>query len=143
MKIQDPRNSAKNIYDFSPDLRDTVIKFIRAGKEEIFMIEHPNEYQKLTGSTAIYPREKALEYLTLGLVGEAGEIANKAKKIIRDGTGEEALKEIQAELGDVLWYISELCSLTDIRLSTVMENNIRKLQSRKERGTLKGSGDTR
>ena len=68
-------------------------------------------YQKVAKSTAIYPREQAIIYPTLGLTGEAGEVANKVKKIIRDGTNknnEDLVQEISAEIGDCLWYISVL-----------------------------------
>ena len=65
------------------------------------------EYQIRAAETAIFPKEKALEYITLGLTGEAGEIANKVKKLIRDGADIEGyndkLNQIGAELGDVLW----------------------------------------
>jgi NTP pyrophosphatase (non-canonical NTP hydrolase) len=105
------------------------------------------EYQEKAAETAIFPKQKALEYITLGLTGEAGEIANKVKKLIRDGADEETLEqkkiEIGYELGDVLWYCAMLAREVDINLGHVMEKNIEKLHSRKERGTLGGSGDNR
>jgi NTP pyrophosphatase (non-canonical NTP hydrolase) len=105
------------------------------------------EYQQKASETAIFPKEKALEYITLGLTGEAGEIANKVKKLIRDGADEETLEqkkiEIGYELGDVLWYCAMLAREVDINLGHIMEKNIEKLHSRKERGTLGGSGDNR
>jgi NTP pyrophosphatase (non-canonical NTP hydrolase) len=105
------------------------------------------EYQEKAAETAIFPKQKALEYITLGLTGEAGEIANKVKKLIRDGADEETLEqkkiEIGYELGDVLWYCAMLAREVDINLGHVMEKNIEKLNSRKERGTLGGSGDNR
>jgi NTP pyrophosphatase (non-canonical NTP hydrolase) len=108
-----------------------------------------DEYQKKTKETAIYPRDNpivALSYATLGLAGEAGEIANKVKKIIRDNKGEisqEIKDKLRDELGDVLWYISALATELDTNLSSVADKNIQKLFSRKERGVLKGSGDNR
>jgi NTP pyrophosphatase (non-canonical NTP hydrolase) len=106
-----------------------------------------SEYQQKASETAIFPKEKALEYITLGLTGEAGEIANKVKKLIRDGADEETLEqkkiEIGYELGDVLWYCAMLAREVDINLGHIMEKNIEKLHSRKERGTLGGSGDNR
>jgi NTP pyrophosphatase (non-canonical NTP hydrolase) len=111
------------------------------------MIEHPNDYQKQTGLTAVYPPDRALEYLTLGLVGEAGEVANKLKKVIRGDyqdpklgshIPEDVRDKLVDELGDVLWYVAQLSIVLDIRLSSVMEQNILKLQQRKENNTLKG-----
>jgi len=104
-------------------------------------------YQEQACSTAIFPKEKATEYLTLGLTGEAGEIANKVKKFIRDGAAQdeyEAKKiEIAYEIGDVMWYCAVLAAEMGMDLGHVMENNLRKLADRKARGTLSGSGDTR
>ena len=103
------------------------------------------EYQKKCEETAIYPKEKALEYTTLGLVGEAGEIANKAKKIIRDRLQIDAglVNDFKKELGDVLWYIATLSRELGINLDDVATSNLKKLFSRKERGTIGGSGDNR
>jgi len=106
-----------------------------------------SEYQQKASETAIFPKQKALEYITLGLTGEAGEIANKVKKLIRDGADEETLEqkkiEIGYEIGDVLWYCAMLAKEVGMNLGHVMENNINKLHSRKERGTISGSGDNR
>ncbi len=82
----------------------------------------------------------------LGLVGETGEIAEKFKKIYRDKNGlfdANSKADMQKELGDVLWYVSVIATYLDISLSDVADNNIAKLKSRKERGTLKGNGDNR
>ncbi|MCL4344078.1 MAG: nucleoside triphosphate pyrophosphohydrolase family protein [Nitrososphaerota archaeon] len=101
-----------------------------------------NEYQKLAHLTAVYPSNSAKYYLTLGLTGEAGEVANKIKKEIRDN--EPVNKdEIKGELGDVLWYLSELALTYGIGLDDVARSNIEKLQDRKRRGALRGSGDHR
>lgn len=105
-----------------------------------------NEYQEKAKETAIYPKYRGLEYTTLGLVGEAGEIANKVKKIIRDDDGillGEKRSEIAGELGDVLWYVAQIAEELDIHLVTVAENNLNKLSVRKKTNTLKGSGDKR
>ena len=103
-------------------------------------------YQKVALTTAIYPREQAIIYPTLGLTGEAGEVANKVKKIIRDGSDskdEKLVSEIKAEIGDCLWYIAVLANDFDIQLSDIASTNLEKLEKRKEKGTIHGSGDNR
>ena len=103
-------------------------------------------YQQVAKQTAIYPREQAIIYPTLGLTGEAGEVANKVKKIIRDDgnkINESLVQEISAEIGDCLWYISVLASDIGCKLSDIANANLEKLANRKEKGTLHGSGDTR
>jgi len=107
-----------------------------------------NIYQDKAQETAIYPKENNLDliYTTLGLAGEAGEIANKVKKIIRDDAGvlksdvEDALRD---ELGDVLWYVAGVAKALNISLDEIAFRNLAKLQSRKDRGKIGGSGDTR
>ena len=101
----------------------------------------PDLYENLASQTAIFPKEKALEYLALGLTSEAGEVAGKVKKLIRDGKGDK--KASASEIGDVLWYCAMLAKETDVPLNEIMKENLRKLHSRKERGTLSGSGDER
>ena len=103
-------------------------------------------YQQVAKTTAIYPREQAIIYPTLGLTGEAGEVANKVKKIIRDGTNknnENLVQEISAEIGDCLWYISVLADDIGCKLSDIANANLEKLANRKEKGTIHGSGDKR
>ena len=103
-------------------------------------------YQKVALTTAIYPREQAIIYPTLGLTGEAGEVANKVKKIIRDGSNskdERLVSEIKSEIGDCLWYIAVLANDFDIKLSDIASANIEKLALRKSKGTIHGSGDNR
>jgi NTP pyrophosphatase (non-canonical NTP hydrolase) len=106
-----------------------------------------DEYQKEARKTAIYPNiGDNLVYPTLGLVGEAGEIAEKLKKVIRDSDGiisDEKRGEMAKELGDVLWYLSQLASELGFSFDEIAEMNIKKLESRAERGKLKGSGDNR
>lgn len=106
------------------------------------------EYQKKTKETAIYPNDGlyGVIYTALGLSNEAGEVGGKVKKILRDDNCEltdEKRLELAKEIGDVLWYISQLCSELDISLDRVAANNLEKLASRKERGVLGGSGDNR
>ena len=103
-------------------------------------------YQKVALTTAIYPREQAIIYPTLGLTGEAGEVANKVKKIIRDGSDskdEKLVSEIKAEIGDCLWYIAVLADDIGCKLSYIANTNLVKLANRKEKCTIGGSGDKR
>jgi len=98
-------------------------------------------YEARANNTAIFPKEKALEYLALGLTSEAGEVAGKVKKIIRDGKGNK--EAIAYEIGDVLWYCAVLASELGVSLNTIMKKNLEKLHDRHMRGTLQGSGDSR
>ena len=103
-------------------------------------------YQQVAKTTAIYPREQAIIYPTLGLTGEAGEVANKVKKIIRDGSNskdEKLVSEIKAEIGDCLWYIAVLADDFNIKLSDIASANLEKLATRKKNNTIHGSGDNR
>jgi NTP pyrophosphatase (non-canonical NTP hydrolase) len=104
-----------------------------------------NEYQEMAKSTAIYDKKHQILYPALGLAGEAGEVANKVKKLIRDGyeKNKDYRTEISAELGDVLWYIAVLASDIGIELSDIATNNIIKLKDRQARGVIGGNGDTR
>jgi len=105
------------------------------------------EYQEKSRKTAVYPNQgKNFIYTTLGLVGESGEIAEKIKKVIRDGDGsitDEKREELNKELGDVLWYLSQMATELKLSLDDIAEKNIKKLYSRKERGKLHGDGDNR
>jgi NTP pyrophosphatase (non-canonical NTP hydrolase) len=104
-------------------------------------------YQKQARLTAQYPNLGSNNiYPTLGLVGEAGEVAEKVKKVIRDKNGifdEESKKGIKKELGDVLWYISNLCNEFDFELEDVALQNLEKLKLRAAKGKISGSGDDR
>jgi len=106
-----------------------------------------DDYQKRASKTAIYPNVgKNFIYPTLGLAGEAGEVAEKIKKILRDEKGEltdEKRKELQKELGDILWYVAQLSTELNLKLSQVVEVNLQKLSSRQKRGKLQGGGDNR
>tara|TARA_R110002110_G_scaffold248824_1_gene464999 strand:- start:206 stop:547 length:342 start_codon:yes stop_codon:yes gene_type:complete len=108
---------------------------------------HFDVYQYKSQETAIYPdKGDNLYYPALGLAGEAGEVCEKIKKIMRDKMGvvtKEDAVELSKELGDVLWYISALASELGVSLSTIVEDNLEKLKSRQERGELQGSGDNR
>jgi NTP pyrophosphatase (non-canonical NTP hydrolase) len=105
-----------------------------------------SEYQRLSRRTAEYPREAWLTYPALGLAGEAGEVAEHAKKVIRDDGGEvtdERRTAMTKELGDVLWYVAQLASELDLQLEEIAQVNLEKLLSRQQRGVLSGSGDER
>jgi NTP pyrophosphatase (non-canonical NTP hydrolase) len=91
--------------------------------------------------TAIYPREKALEYLALGLCSEAGEVASRIKKWIREDPDGDM--DFGAELGDVLWYLAMLSDELDYDFSDIAFKNLAKLRDRQKRGQLQGSGDER
>lgn len=104
-----------------------------------------DEYQWRAADFAVYPNKfNNPEYPTLGLVGEAGEIANKIKKMQRDGvTQDEIRSDIESELGDVLWYMAALADELEISLAEVACNNLNKLISRQARNAIQGSGDWR
>ena len=104
-------------------------------------------YEMKASQTAIFPKNQALEYLALGLTSEAGEVAGKVKKLIRDGEDMEGyeLKKIAiaSEIGDVLWYCAMMAKEVGVPLNDIMKENLKKLHGRKVRGTLHGSGDNR
>jgi len=105
-----------------------------------------NKYQKEAVSTAIYGAGNKIIYPTLGLCGEAGEVAEKVKKVIRDNNGEftdEKKQEIKKEIGDVLWYIANIANDLDVSLEDVAQGNIEKLFSRRDRNKIQGDGDNR
>ncbi len=106
-----------------------------------------DEYQQKSRRTAKYPAiGHAVIYPTLGLVNEAGEVAGKIKKVFRDKQGEinaETRQALKAELGDVLWYLAQVCTELDLSLDDVAAHNIEKLYSRLERGAIHGDGDNR
>ena len=106
-----------------------------------------NTYQAESRKTwGIIPMNHPIVYPTMGLVNEAGEVAGKIKKIFRDQNGqitEEDRQSLKNELGDVLWYLTQICTELDLNLEEVAETNITKIFSRQERGKLGGDGDNR
>jgi NTP pyrophosphatase (non-canonical NTP hydrolase) len=105
-----------------------------------------SDYQRVSRQTAAYPREAWLTYPALGLAGEAGEVAEHAKKAIRDDGGRvtpERRAAAAKELGDVLWYVAQLATELDLDLDEIAQANLDKLLSRQQRGVLSGSGDDR
>lgn len=112
-----------------------------------------NEYQKFTASTSLYKDD--INPLFLGLCEEAGEVAGKRKKFLRGDFTPTKSKDdplgqispykdlLKKELGDVMWYVSEICNTHGFTIQEVIEGNIAKLTDRKERGVITGSGDLR
>lgn len=103
-------------------------------------------FEEACDDVSVYPRERALEYVLLGLAGEVGEICNKYKKVLRDDAmalGRDKRLAMADELGDVMYYAARLAFELGTNLDEVMRANVDKLQSRKKRGVLGGSGDTR
>lgn len=105
-----------------------------------------NDYQFEAMRTAVYPPSVAIEYTALGLASEAGEVAGKVKKTIRDHGGAltpDAREDLLDEYGDVLWYVSEGVRALGSTLEAVAARNLNKLEDRQRRGKLGGSGDKR
>jgi NTP pyrophosphatase (non-canonical NTP hydrolase) len=124
------------------NLKEEANKFL----QEKYNMSDFNSYQRNASSTAIYPEEHRILYPALGLAGEAGEVANKVKKLIRDGPDKRPdtwREDIASEIGDVLWYCAALATDLNLSLGMIAGQNEKKLGQRKQSGTLGGSGDTR
>lgn len=106
-----------------------------------------DEYHRKAAETAMYPNKGSnLNYAVLGLNGEAGEVAEHAKKLMRDDGGvitTDRQTKLISELGDVLWYVAACCSEIGVGMNLVAERNVEKLRSRKERGVITGQGSDR
>lgn len=113
-----------------------------------------NDYQKKAHKTADYPSgtigadKHAVDYVypAFGLSEEAGEVAGKFAKAVRDNQGvidEERKLEIVKELGDVMWFVAELATCLGVDLADIAQKNLDKLASRKQRGVIHGAGDNR
>jgi NTP pyrophosphatase (non-canonical NTP hydrolase) len=106
-----------------------------------------SDYQALSRRTATYPDAgENIVYPTLGLAGEAGEVAEKVKKLLRDDGGvmsDERRAALAGELGDVLWYLAQVATEAGLELEEIAQANLDKLLSRQQRGVLSGSGDQR
>lgn len=108
-----------------------------------------DEYEKLASRTALFDESQPilrLYDLGLGIAGESGELAEKLKKAIRDDGStitEERRAGLKGEIGDVLWYLSQLCRALNIPFSEAAKHNIKKLEDRYARNVLKGDGDNR
>lgn len=104
------------------------------------------QYQTIIEQTAVYPKEIGKLYCALGLCGEAGEVAEKVKKLYRDEKGEishEFQIAVKKELGDVLWYLTAMANELGMSLEEIMLTNYNKLIARRETNTLHGNGDNR
>jgi NTP pyrophosphatase (non-canonical NTP hydrolase) len=110
-------------------------------------VEKFNRYQIESRKTwNVIPMNHPIVYPTMGLVNEAGELAGKIKKIFRDKNGvigEDDRQALKGELGDVLWYLTQICTELDLTLEEVAEANLVKLFSRLDRGKIGGDGDYR
>ncbi len=105
-----------------------------------------NAYQNAARKTALYADAYRVTYPALGLASEAGEVAGKVKKVLRDrggDFGEDQIAAIRDELGDVLWYVATLAADLGIDMDEIAAGNIEKLRSRLERGAIQGDGDKR
>jgi len=108
---------------------------------------HFSDYQKQSRLSAIYPQMgQNFTYSLIGLVGETGEVAEKIKKLIRDKQGKldnDYRAEIKKEMGDILWYFSQLATDLSIDLEDLVKTNLEKIKSRQTRNQIHGSGDNR
>lgn len=112
-----------------------------------------NEYQKLAEKTDFHSPKKEKKifgslfaYPTFGITGEAGELADKVKKIFRDHDGKlskEMRHDLVLELGDILWYMAKMARTLGVTMNEVARLNLKKINSRKKRGVITGSGDHR
>ena len=101
-------------------------------------------YQKKAQATAVFDKQVEVAYTVLGLINEAGEVAGKYKKLLRgDYVTDSAVEMMREELGDVLWYVAALATALDASLDDVAKQNLNKLESRMNRGMIKGDGDHR
>lgn len=141
--LRDLENKEVPIFDalgnnLSEDAKPTTDHTLRTIMDESTF----NEYQDFVKTMKVYPEKHAIVYPALGLCGEAGEIAEKIKKWLR-GDRELDKDALLKELGDPLWYIASLADDLGFTLQQVVDANVEKLTSRKERDVVKGSGDNR
>jgi NTP pyrophosphatase (non-canonical NTP hydrolase) len=106
------------------------------------------QYQDFTHTTNILPSDKTEQYLMTGLASEVGELCSNYAKRLRDVDDETTSKinyilRQEQELGDICWFISEICTLYELRLDEVAQENMKKLKDRQKRDKIKGDGDDR
>ena len=145
--LEEAKEYAQRARDYAPSgstavwrVVDTQPDTVRAGDETPLTLD---QYQQQAKATAVYPEDKAREYLVAGLAGEVGEVASLFAKHWRADQEWLDYSEVAAELGDVLWFITLLADEVGYDLSEVAQNNLDKLADRANRGKLKGSGDNR
>lgn len=105
-----------------------------------------NEYQQIAVKNKMYGYGTPIVFPALGLCGEAGEVSENVKKMLRDDEGEltpSRLARIKAELGDVLWYIAAMAHDMGVSLSDIAKGNVDKITDRRSRNVVHGEGDTR
>lgn len=149
--IYENENSKFIVYSDFEDIKNAIDDFFANYNEENYLFSNLtfNQYGEFTGETAIYPdRGQNIIYPTLGVVGEAGEVAEKVKKFIRSGKDlkdmdNEFKDGLKKEIGDVLWYLSELSFNLGFKFADIARSNLLKLFDRKERNVLHGEGDNR
>ena len=129
--------------DLTPDPKTGIVTLVRTGDFVTLKL-----YQTLAHTTSLNTcvGDDPILYAIMGLVGEAGELADKAKKVYRDNGGEytpEMQVALAYELGDVLWYVAEVATQMNIPLDQIATSNLKKLESRSSRGKIQGSGDER
>jgi len=101
------------------------------------------KYQEEAHKTAVYPKDNGIIYTALGLASEAGEVASLVSKWVRGDKGHIDLPTINKELGDVLWFVSEMAYVLGLELEDIAQGNLQKLADRQQRNVLKGDGDER
>lgn len=148
-----PLPSDLNAFDwmFINTKSETYMNFVAPGREEDCERSDThaltlNEYQNMAAETNTIKIEDMFVYTALGLNGEAGEVADKVKKLIRDKDGERNITDdhdIVLELGDVLWYVAMMAKYLGYDLEEVAKLNYDKLKSRQNRNKIKGNGDHR
>ncbi len=136
-------------HDYDSEMKDSryLDKVFPFEVQTVKDVERFDYYQEQAMSTAVYPNPKGivgLAYTALGLTGEAGEVANKVKKVLRDDDGklnEKTREDIKDEVSDCFWYLAAICTELGLKMSEVAEYNLDKLAKRKKNNTIKGSGD--
>lgn len=144
--LEEAKEYAQRAMDYAPPgstalyrVVDTQPYPVRVGDETPLTLD---QYQEQAKATAVYPEDKAYRYLIAGLAGEVGEVSSIFAKHWR-GDGPLTSDNLEAELGDVLWFVAMLADEIGCDLSTVAQNNLNKLADRANRGKLKGNGDDR
>ncbi len=124
-------------------VKEIVRESVQRMKREEFSFD---EYQKKAEKTAIYPKDRGLDYLFCGLAAEVGEMCSVYAKAIRDNNGvitEEIKQKLMGEHSDVGWFLAMIATELGLKWSDIAIYNVEKLASRKARGVLSGEGSNR